>query len=188
MCHIVLIIKVYFNLILIRNILKHKTLPTHFKLMVPDKGPYSQSYVFFPVVKYGSKSWPIKKAEHWRTYTFESWCGRRVSWTSKRSDQLILKEINPEYSLERLMLKLKLQYFSYLMWRADSLEKTLMLGKTESKRSEQQRMMWLDSNTDSMDMDSRKFWERVEDRGAWCLQSMGLPKVRHDWACTHDLW
>ena len=132
-CHIVLFIKVYFKLILIRNILKPQMLPSNFKLMVADKGPYNQSYVFS-----NSQVW-IKeldhKAEHQRTYAFESWCWRKVPCTSRRANQLIPKEINPEYSLEGLMLKLKLQYFSYLMWRANSLQKTLMLGKTESKRS-----------------------------------------------------
>ena len=125
----------------------------------------------FPVVMYGCESWTIRKAEHRRIDAFELWCwGRllRVPWTTKRSNQSILKEINPEYSVEGLMLKLKLQYFGHLMERTDSLEKTLMLGKIEGKRRIQwQRMRWLNSISDSMNMDLDKLWEMVEDRGAW---------------------
>ena len=110
----------------------------------------------FPVVKYGCESWTIRKAEHRRTDAFELWCWRRflkVPWTARRSNQLILKEINPEYSLEGLMLKLKLQYSDYLMRRTDSLKKTLMLGKIECRRRRgRQRMRWLDGITDSMEM------------------------------------
>jgi len=110
----------------------------------------------FPVVTYGCESWTIKKAEHQSIDAFELWCWRRllrVPWTARRSNQSILKEISPEYSLEGLMLKLKLQYFGHLMRRADSLEKTLMLGKIEDRRRRgQQRMRWLDGITDSMDM------------------------------------
>ena len=109
----------------------------------------------FPVVMYGCESWTIKKAEHWRIDAFALWCWRRllrVPWTTGRSNQLILKEINPEYSLEGLMLKLKLQYFGHLRRRADSIEKTLMLGKIEGRRREQQRTRWLDNITDSKDM------------------------------------
>ena len=106
----------------------------------------------FPVVMYGCESWTIKKAEHWRTDAFELWCWRRllrVPWTTRRSNQSILKEINPEYLLEVLMLKLMLQYFGYLIWRTNSLEKTLMVGKTEGRRRGRQRMRWLDGITDS---------------------------------------
>ena len=136
-----------------------------------NKVLYSLKTMVFTVVMYRCESWTIKKSEHQRIDAFELWCWRRllrVPWTARRSNQSIVKEISPEYSLEGLILKLRLQYFGHLMWRTDSLEKTLMLGKIEGKRRKQrQRMRWLNSITDSVDMDLSKLREIVEDRGAW---------------------
>ena len=159
------------------------TLPTKFRLV---------KAMVFPVVMYGCESWTIKKAECQRIDAFELWCWRRllrVPWTARRSNQSILKEISPGYSLEGLMLKLKFQYFGHLMWSAGSFEKTLMLGKIEGRRRREQRLRWLDVVTDSMDTGWGELRELVMDRKASHAAVHGVTKSRtrlRDWTQLNE--
>ena len=159
-------------------------------IILPTKVRLVKAMVF-PVVIYGCESWTVKKAERWRIDAFELWCWRRllrVPWTARRSNQSILKEISPGYSLEGLMLKLKFQYFGHLLWRIDSLEKTLMLGRIGGRRRGWQKMRWLDGITKSI------AWVWVDTRSWWwtgrpgVLQFMGSQRVGHDWATELTDW
>ena len=166
-------------------------LPILIDIFLPKKVRLVKAMVF-PVVIYGCESWTIKKPKHWRIDAFElCWRRQRVPWTARRSNQSIVKEINAEYSLQGLMLKLKLQHFGDLMRRAISLEKPLMLGKIEKRRRKQQRMRWLDGIIDSMDMSWSKLQEIAKHRQAWCATVHGVEKSQtqlSNWTTIGTSW
>ena len=159
---------------------------------IADKARVVKAMVF-PVVTYSCNSWTIKKGECWRIDAFELWCWRRllrVPWTARRSNQSILKEINPEYSLEELILKLKPQYFGHLLWTADSLEKSLMLGKIEGRRRRPQRMRWLDGITDAVYLNLGKLWEMADHQwGLMCCSPWGCKESdMTGWLNNNSKW
>ena len=179
-----------YEAISVSQIWTHWDISTHWDITLPTKVHLVKATVF-PGVMYGCQSWTIKKAERWRIDAFELWCWRRLwipPWTARRSNQSILKEMSPEYSLEELILKLKLQYFGHLMRRTDSLKKTLTLRKTEHRRRGWPRLRWLDGITDLTDTSLSKLRELVKDRKAWCAGVHGVTKDRTSLNWTELNW